>query len=119
MHRFSAIPAIIALAWAVSGSAEAQSSTVKTEVMQVDDAYRLAKLKQDLPALNRILADGFNPAIHFVDGHNRRLVDDDALAAGVDAGVGRAQVDGQVTGEHRKHRTKAQKRLLVRVVAKV
>jgi hypothetical protein len=60
MPRFSAIPAVITLAWVASGSAEAQSSNLRSEVMQVDEAYRIAKLKQDLPALNRILADGFN-----------------------------------------------------------
>ncbi len=32
--------------------------------------------------------------------HHRGFVQDDALAAHVDQGVGRAQVDGQVVGEH-------------------
>ena len=59
-----------------------------------------------------VLADGLDPAVHLVDGHDRRLVDDDALAAGVDAGVGGAEVDGQVTRKQRKHRTKTQRRLL-------
>ena len=60
-----------------------------------------------------LLADGLHPAVHLVDGHNRRLVDHDALAARVDAGVGRAQIDGQVTRKQRKHRTKTQTDLLV------
>ena len=60
-----------------------------------------------------VLADRLDPAVDLVDGHDRRLVDDDALAARVDAGIGRAQVDGQVTREQRKHRTKTQRKLLV------
>ena len=55
------------------------------------------------------LADGLDPAVDLVDGHDRRLVDDDALAARVDAGVGRAQVDRQVTRKQRQHRTKTQR----------
>jgi len=42
------------------------------------------------------LADRFHFTGHLVDGDNRRLVDDDALALGVDQRVGRAQINGKV-----------------------
>ena len=51
-------------------------------------------------------ADGLDAAGDLVDGDHRRLVDDDAAALRVDAGVGRAEIDGQVSGEKRKQRTK-------------
>jgi hypothetical protein len=35
-------------------------SPAEEDVMRVDEAYRVAKLKQDTGALNRLLADGFN-----------------------------------------------------------
>ena len=54
--------------------------------------------------LLRFLADGFHFAGVLVDGDDRRLVDDDALAARVDQRVGRAQVDGQVAGKHAEQR---------------
>ena len=41
-------------------------------------------------------AHGLDAARHLVERHHRRLVQDDAAAGGEDAGVGRAQVDGQV-----------------------
>ena len=46
--------------------------------------------------------DRARAADHAVLAHrdHRRLVEHDALAAHVDQGVGRAQVDGQVVGEH-------------------
>ena len=59
-----------------------------------------------------VLADRLDPAVHLVDGHDRGLVDDNALAARVDAGVGRAEIDGQITRKQRKHRTKTQRKLL-------
>ena len=52
-----------------------------------------------------LLADGLDAAVHLVDGDDGRLVDDDALAPRVDAGVGRAEVDGQVTRKQREQRT--------------
>jgi hypothetical protein len=36
-----------------------QPETIQTQVMKVDDAYRLAKLGRNTAALDRILADGF------------------------------------------------------------
>jgi hypothetical protein len=41
-------------------------------------------------------SDGLDPAGHRVIGDDRRLVQDDATARRVDAGVGRAEVDGQI-----------------------
>ena len=40
------------------------------------------------------------PAFGGVEGDDRRLVEDDAAALGEDARVGRAEVDGEVGGEH-------------------
>ena len=45
------------------------------------------------------VADGFDAAVDRVERDNRGFADDDPLAAGEDAGVGRAQVDGKVVGE--------------------
>jgi hypothetical protein len=46
-----------------------------------------------------VLADRLDAAVHLVDRDDRRLVDDDALARGVDAGVGRAEVDREIARE--------------------
>ena len=43
--------------------------------------------------------DGDRAAVVDVDGDDRRLVEDDALAADVDQGVGGAEVDGEVATE--------------------
>ena len=51
-----------------------------------------------------LLADGLDAAVHLVDGDDRGFVDDDALAARVDARVGGAEVDGQVAGKEREQR---------------
>jgi hypothetical protein len=48
---------MIALAVLSTGLLGAQPAA---EVMKSDEAYRLAKLHRDIPALGRILADGFN-----------------------------------------------------------
>ena len=48
-------------------------------------------------------SNGFDAPVHLVDRDNRRLVDDDALALGIDAGVGRAEVDGEVSRETREN----------------
>jgi hypothetical protein len=50
------------------------------------------------------LADGLNRlfgvrATFHADGHDRRLIEHDALAAHVDQGIGGTEVDGQVIGE--------------------
>jgi hypothetical protein len=47
----------------------------------------------------RLGADRQGAAVLHVDGDHRRLVQDDAAAADVDKGVGRAQVDRHVTAE--------------------
>ena len=52
-------------------------------------------------------ADGLDAAVQLVDRDDRRLVDDDALALGVDAGVGRAEVDGEVSREGGEERPKS------------
>ena len=51
-------------------------------------------------------ADGLDPPVDRVERDNRRLADDDALAAREDAGVGRAEIDGQIVGETREQATK-------------
>ena len=58
-----------------------------------------------------LLAHRLDPAVDLVDGHDRGLVDDDPLPARVDAGVGRAEIDGEVAGEEREDRTQAQRTL--------
>ena len=50
------------------------------------------------------LADGLDLVGRLVDGDDGGLVDDDALAVREDEGIGRAQVDGQVTGEEAEER---------------
>jgi hypothetical protein len=49
------------------------------------------------PSFIGFLADGFDPSVDLVDGHDRGLVDHDALAARVDARIGRTKIDGQIT----------------------
>ena len=44
-------------------------------------------------------ADGLDASVDVVERHDRRLADDDALAARVDAGVGGAEIDGEIVGE--------------------
>src|SRR5690606_25098380 len=56
----------------------------------------------------RVLPDGLDPPAHLVDGRDRRLISDDPLVARVHVGIGRAQVDCQVTRKQRQHRTKTQ-----------
>jgi hypothetical protein len=55
------------------------------------------------------LANRFHAAVHFVDRNDRRLVHDDALAAGIDAGVGRAEIDREIAGKKREKRTEWQR----------
>jgi hypothetical protein len=54
------------------------------------------------------LADRLDTSGDLVDGHDRRLVDDDTLATRVHAGVGGAKVDGEVARKKREERTKRQ-----------
>jgi hypothetical protein len=54
------IAATVALSFFVAGQAPAASPRVEDDVMQVDEAYRIAKLHRDTRALDRILADAFN-----------------------------------------------------------
>jgi hypothetical protein len=51
-----------------------------------------------------VLAHGFDASVDLVDSDDRRLVDDDAFAARVDARVGRAEVDREIAGEQRQER---------------
>src|SRR5262249_33684373 len=46
------------------------------------------------------MTDGEHRVIGLVDGHDRGLVEHDAFAADIDERVRRAQVDGEVVGEH-------------------
>jgi hypothetical protein len=48
-----------------------------------------------------VLAHRFDAAVDLVDRDDRRFVDDDALAARVDARVGSAEVDREIAGEQR------------------
>jgi uncharacterized protein DUF4440 len=63
MHRTVAIPRrafIAALCAPVAlGQAGSPSSTEEAEVLKVEDAFRLAKLQNDIEALRRILADEY------------------------------------------------------------
>jgi hypothetical protein len=45
--------------------------------------------------------DRFDAAVHLVHRDDRRLIDNDAAALRVHAGVRRAQIDGKVGGEKR------------------
>ena len=56
----SRIAATAALFFFATGLAPAASPSVEDDVMQVDEAYRIAKLHQDVKTLDRILADAFN-----------------------------------------------------------
>ena len=47
----------------------------------------------------RVFADCFDRAGGGVEGNQRRLVDDDAFAEGVDAGIRGAQVDSEVAAK--------------------
>jgi hypothetical protein len=58
-RTLSGLAAMLSVALLAAGPAAAQRS-VEDQVMQVDEAYRIAKLKQDTAALDRILANGFN-----------------------------------------------------------
>ena len=50
--------------------------------------------------LVRLRPDGLNRSLGGVEGDNRRLVEHDAPPLREDAGVGGAEVDGEVGGEH-------------------
>jgi hypothetical protein len=56
------------------------------------------------------LADRLNLAGHLVNGNDRGLVDDNALAARVDARIGGAEIDSEIAAEQRKKRAETQKR---------
>ena len=59
--------------------------------------------KEILPIIvNELGADGFNLIVDVVHRHDRRFVEDDAGAAREHAGVGGAEIDGEVVGEERK-----------------
>ena len=53
------------------------------------------------------LAHRFYFACIFVNGHDRRLVDHNALAGSVDERIGGSQINGQITGKHAKKRAQS------------
>ena len=53
--------------------------------------------------LLRFASYGLDATSHLVDGDDRRFVDDNPFATGVHAGIGRAKIDGQITGKQRKY----------------
>ena len=57
----------------------------------------IAELGRD--NLYHLGADGLDSAIHLVYGDDGRLADDNATPAGEDAGVGGAEVNGEIGGE--------------------
>ena len=62
-HTLPRIAAAIAIFVFTVGPAAAQagaSRSVEDDVRKADEAYRLAKLHQDIQALDRVLADQFN-----------------------------------------------------------
>ena len=54
-----------------------------------------------------LLAHGFHFTGILVDGHDRWLVDNNALAGREDQRVGGAEIDGQVAGKHAEERAQA------------
>ena len=50
----------------------------------------------------RFAADRLDTSVHGVQGHNRWLIQDNAVAAGEDARVGRTEVDGKIVRKHGK-----------------
>jgi hypothetical protein len=58
-NRLLAVTVAILTAGVVHGQ-PAVSQGANDDVMRVDEAYRVAKLRQDISALQAILADGFN-----------------------------------------------------------
>ena len=49
------------------------------------------------------LADRLHFTVGLINSHDGGLIDDDALAFGVDQGIGRAEVDCEISGEQAKH----------------
>src|SRR5204863_4757057 len=58
--------------------------------------------------LFRVPANRLDAPVDFVDRNNRRLVDDDAFSAGVDAGIRGAEVDREIAGEQGEKRAESQ-----------
>ena len=58
--------------------------------------------------LLRVLADRLHAPVNLVDRDDRGLVNDNALPAGVNAGIRRAEVDGQIVRKQGKKRAEAQ-----------
>jgi len=73
--RYSATALAVALSLVAVGPSLAQQTadlvTVQRQVMQVDEEYRIAKLKNDIAAMNRILADGFYEMNQNGNGRNK------------------------------------------------
>ena len=59
MRPFVRIAALALAALLFAGAADAQSSAEEA-IKKAEETYRLAKLHQDIPALDHILADSFN-----------------------------------------------------------
>ena len=59
MRRFAYSAAFATVALLLAGTASAQSRA-EQEIQKAEETYRLAKLHQDIPTLDRILADSFN-----------------------------------------------------------
>lgn len=59
LHLTAAIASAF-LAAIVAWGQPATAQSVADDVMKADEAYRLAKINRDIPALERILADRFN-----------------------------------------------------------
>ena len=82
--------------------------------VEVGDDAILHRLDRDDVAgraaqhLLRFATDGFDAAVDLVDRHDRRLVDDDAAAFRIDAGIGRPEIDRQIGREKRQKRTQTQ-----------
>lgn len=53
------------------GSAGHQSKDAEAQVMEVDEEFRVAKLKQDTTTLDRILADSFNETNQYGSSTNK------------------------------------------------
>ena len=82
--------------------------TISTLPMGYRGDKSAAEISVDPSGRFLFASNRFHAPAQLVDGDDGGLVHHDALAARVDAGIGGAQIDRQVTREQRQHRTKAQ-----------